>query len=124
MKFSWEPNQNGKDRYETLYVENEQGRRIAMAQIYPSQSGNPEMGYTMVKRDMNYALGDKFISHNDKAWNLTLDAARGKAEFAAQQHFDNAQQFTAGQAFSHEQPGKAAEPSAQETPEPQVELER
>ena len=121
MKFQWEPSRNGKEGHETLYVENDQGRRFVMAQIYPSQSNNPEMGYTMVNRDMNYGLDGKFIPQNNKAWNLTLDAAKSKAQFAVQQHIDNAHDLTTGRGLSPERQGGIPE---QHAPDQEAELER
>ncbi len=104
----WEPSQNGRDGHKTLEIKHEGGKKIEMAQIHPSNSQNPAMGMTLVKRDMNYGLGARFIPQGDKQkeWNLTLEGAKDRGEHFAKQQIQAAQQLTGEHSQSQELVGQ------------------
>ncbi|MGP0590987.1 hypothetical protein ACTRXD_00420 [Nitrospira sp. T9] len=117
LNLQWEQSSNGKDGHEALFLVNEQGQKFQMAQIFPSNSQNREMGFTMVKRDMNYGLGDRFIPQNDKTWNMAYQACKEKSQVFAQSQIEMAHQLTGDRSHVHEMVGQGANGR---TPEPEL----
>ena len=98
FKCRWEPSQNGKPGHESLFVENEHGDRYEMARLWPSSNEDPTKGVTLVRRDLNYDLGGKFIPQGagQKEWNLAYEGAKDRGAFFARQQFESAAQMIHG----------------------------
>ena len=98
----WQPSKSGKDGHEDMMVRNEKGQETQMAFIHPSSTEDRAKGFTLVKRDMNYGLGDRFIpQEGNKEWNLAYEGAKDRGERFAEQQLGNAHQLV-GETPSHE----------------------
>ncbi len=117
----WEPSKNGKEGHESLYFTNAQGQKFQMAQLYPSQTGNEKMGYTLSVHDLNKGFSGKFIPQQDKSWNMAYLACRDKGMYAARQHINVCHQLTGEQSQSLGQE-QAVDQNVSE-PEPKNDLE-
>ncbi len=120
----WEPSKNGKEGHESLYFTNAKGQEFQLAQLFPSQTGNEKMGYTLAVHDMNKGFSGKFMPQQDKTWNMAYDACRDKGMFAARQTIDVGYQLTGDRSQSLVQELAAQLDADQAEPKNDLELSR